>query len=253
MNKIYDMEFKIISSIIVFGILLYYPLYLVDLESLRWLMATISLVWIIYSRNKLNSIFEIKSLKKISKKSILAITVSSLICAFISLFYMEFVREFVTGQELDYVIGFLLSGDLSVDDKFHDFFINTVVVPLSEELVFRFFFMSVVYMITQRKVISILISSLFFSFFHEDMVISFIVGFFAASLVFKYMSIYSAIIFHSLYNAWISFIEIHLSPAFYFNDWSIISSQHIGTIATICIIIPLVFLYFIIRLKCNNN
>ncbi|ELQ2337396.1 CPBP family intramembrane metalloprotease [Vibrio vulnificus] len=253
MNKIYGMEFNKISSLIVFGILLYYPLYLVDLESLRWLMATIALVWIIYSRNKLNSIFEIKSLKKISKKNILPITILSLASAFISLFYMEFFRKFVTGQELDYVIGFLLSGELSVDEKVHQFFINTVVVPLSEELLFRFFFMSIVYMTTKSKVISILISSMIFSFFHEDMVISFIVGIFAASLVFKYMSIYSAIIFHSFYNAWMNFIEVHLSPIFYFNSWSIISSQHIGTIATVCILIPLAFLYFIIRLKGNND
>ncbi|MEZ9326894.1 CPBP family glutamic-type intramembrane protease [Vibrio cyclitrophicus] len=86
---------------------------------------------------------------------------------------MEFIRQYVTGQEVDYIVGFLVSGELEVSEKLKYLFETVILAPLSEEFFFRFILLSSICLLLRSKFIGVILSSLLFAYGHEDPVVAF--------------------------------------------------------------------------------
>lgn len=253
MEEINNINFKKSTLVTLLAIALYFPFYAIDLEELRYSLSFIMLGMMFFYRKSEDNLFLITPLTFSITKRIFPITILALIVSLSTLLYMEFVRQYVTGQEIDYVIGFLISGPLSTNEKLNLFFTNIILAPLSEEYFFRFFLMGIIIYITKNKPMGVIISSLAFSFFHEDTVISLIIGLTSAVAMMIHMSIYSAIIFHMLYNLWMFLIEVYIVPTIYFNNWDLFSTQHIGTITTLTLLIMLLSLRSVFYYSFNNK
>lgn len=217
----------------ILAITLYYLWSDMSFNELRGLFLVMALVMMLVLKNSKNSLFSVTPQVSSFVHHVFPVIVMAIGVACFTLFYMEFIRQYFTGQEIDYIVGFLVSGELEVSEKLSYFFESVILAPLSEEFFFRFILLSSIYLLLKSQFIGVLLSSLFFSYGHEDPVVAFFLGIAASIVLLKYASIYSAVILHAFYNLWIYTMEVFIVPAFFFNDWSFAPSRNIGTIVSI--------------------
>ncbi|MEZ9450300.1 lysostaphin resistance A-like protein [Vibrio splendidus] len=217
----------------ILALALYYLWGDMGFNDLRGLLGMVAFVMMLTLKKSENSLFSVTPQVSSFTHHVFPITVLAIGVACITLFYMEFIRQYVTGQEVDYIVGFLVSGELEVSEKLNYLFETVILAPLSEEFFFRFILLSSICLLLRNKFVGVILSSLLFAYGHEDPVVAFSLGITASIVLLKYMSIYSAIIFHTIYNLWIYTVEVFIVPAFFFNDWDFAPSGNIGTIVSI--------------------